>query len=34
LSMPQPALAPFRKSFVVASDEANAKFKAASPEGK
>ncbi len=34
LSAPQPALAPFRESSIVASDEAGAEFKAALPEGK
>jgi len=34
LPAPQPALAPFRESFVVASDKADAEFKGASPEGK
>jgi CRP-like cAMP-binding protein len=34
LSAPQPALAPFWESSIVASDEAGAEFKAALPEGK
>jgi DNA-binding transcriptional MocR family regulator len=34
LSAPQPARVPFRESSIVASDEAGAEFKAASPEGK
>ncbi|SIO40262.1 cAMP-binding domain of CRP or a regulatory subunit of cAMP-dependent protein kinases [Bradyrhizobium erythrophlei] len=34
LSAPQPALAPFRESSIVASDEAGAEFKAALPDGK
>jgi len=34
LPPPQPALAPFRENFVVASNKANAEIKGASPKGK